>query len=217
VRKDVGAARRRLFDGRANLVVRKLIHPDRIGRRNDASRDEDLDLVRAAPEFFARREPNGVGAVDNLRKPEALAAARVVAGSHVPVSTGLRERFAAEEDARPNDQAFVDRASEAGIGARGVANRRKAAQQRGFEQRPRSVRPQYRVRGVDLADRTARGVGVKVRVDQAGHHGSAADVDAPGMRDLERLRRNLDDLAVANEDVAVRKRRFDAVEDAAVR
>jgi hypothetical protein len=37
------------------------------------------------------------------------------------------------------------------------------------------------------------------------------------MRDLERLRRNLDDLAVANEDVAVRKRRFDAVEDAAVR
>ena len=170
----------------------------------------------AAPQLLARGQSHGVGTVDDLRETERFAAARIVAGTHVAVAAGLRERFSAEEDSRPLDEAFIDRTGQPGVGARGVAHAREAALQRAFEQRPGSMRAQ-RGRGcVDLANGTAGRIRVEMRVDQTRHDEAAACVDEPYVRNVEFLRRDLDDFALAHQNVAVRQRGLDAVEDSAV-
>ena len=66
VGEDVRVPVRRDLDGRRDLAGRELDAVERVGRRDDPARGEELDLRRAAAELLADRPADLVGAVDDL-------------------------------------------------------------------------------------------------------------------------------------------------------
>jgi branched-chain amino acid transport system ATP-binding protein/neutral amino acid transport system ATP-binding protein len=72
----------------------------------------------------------------------AQADQRLLVGPEIAMASGLAQRLARVEEARPHDQAAADRVREAVVGAAGVAQRREAAHQRHLEMAARELRDQ---------------------------------------------------------------------------
>ena len=182
----VGAARRRLLHGGADLVVGILVHPDRIGRRQHAAGDHQLDLVGALAQLLPRRAAHFVRPVGDGRDrpPVAGAAARLEPrrAPHVAVPAALAQRAAREQDARAGDQPLLHGAREARVGAARVAHRREAPVQRRLQVAPR-VLVEERGRHVVEGGHVEGGEqGVEMGVDQAGHQRPPARVDSRRVR-----------------------------------
>ena len=94
VRGSVRAGTVRLFDGRPNLLARVGARRRHRPGRADAAGDEDLHVVRAAPEVFPRAPPHFVHAVVAGERP----AVAVVGGEPTP----------GDQQARPGDHPGLD-------------------------------------------------------------------------------------------------------------
>ena len=118
----------------------------------------------------------------------------------IGVAAGLAQRLAGDEQPRADEQALFHRSLEAPVGAAGVAQRGEAAVQHrahgdgafGGQQGQGHVGEQLQV---DLGQHD-----VDVRVDQAGHQGAVADVDALGVGRGDRAIGDFLDQGVLDED-----------------
>jgi hypothetical protein len=125
------------------------------------------------------------------------------------VAARLRDRFAAEDQPRTGEVAFLDRVGQPVVGTAGVADRRETAQQhRAHElagsRRNVGRRPRFEFREVGCRRRH-----VHVRIDEARHEGHPTQVYRSRIgRHAERAVTDRRDRAVANEH---RARRLDCV------
>jgi hypothetical protein len=119
------------------------------------------------------------------------------------MTAGLDERLAADEETRSFDDLLIDRALEADVGAAEVADRGEPAQKHLLHD-PRRVQRDERIGQSRVVGRVGqRRDDMGVAVDEAGHQGLAAQVDAVGGGILDRLVRNLLDEPVGDADEAI--------------
>jgi hypothetical protein len=162
-------------------------------------------MGRALPDLVAARLKHGRNAVSH--PTEAVHARRLLGvlarATHVAVAAGLRDGMAGEEQAWPDEVAFLDRPRQAPVGSAHVAHRRESSEQHVPEDVARS--------GGDVHRRPAaqeREVGdhrshVDVAVAETGHDDAPAHVDDPPLGRPGRLRGNVGDAAALHYDVNV--------------
>ena len=134
------------------------------------------------------------------------------------MAAGLADRATGDEQARPGEQPLLDRQLVAEIGAAGVADGGEAARQHGAE-------PLGRMRGGERGRDVAGGVeaeadmarhDVDMAVDQAGHQGTAAEIDDPSPRGIEAAVDGDDQAAVDQHVAATDQRARPRIEEAEI-
>jgi hypothetical protein len=195
------------LDGRGDLAGRELDGVERVGRRDDPARREELDLRRAAPELLADGPTDLVGTVDDhvLRdqaRDRCLAVHRLVGGPVVAVAAGLRQHRPRRQDPRPADEPALDRPRPGWLEAARVADRREALVERAVDVRgdPEDVVDQRLVAVVALvADQRE----VDMGVGQARHERRPGAIDLASAADGRALAGAVDrvDLPVADDDI----------------
>src|SRR5712692_4675568 len=109
--EDVGVPRARLLDDRADLLFAVLQVPDRVIRRGDAARGQDLDLSRPFAQLVAGGAAafgNAIGDARESRTPFTAGASddRLGPRPHITVPASLAQGTARGEDARPAAEAL---------------------------------------------------------------------------------------------------------------
>ena len=200
VRGGVGARAIGLLDGGADLVARVGAGRGHAPRRADAARDEDLDMVGAAPQVLARAAADLVHAV--------------VAGERPPVAIVRGEASSRHQEARPGDDPRRDGLPQLEVEEVLLAHDPHGGGARG------EVAPQIRRGGERLGDGAAAELaelvaearhdgGVAVAVDEPGHHEAVAPVDRLRAGRRRRGRRGPDgrDAPVGHDDRGIAQRR----------
>jgi len=166
----VGAGPMRLLDGGADLLARVGARRGHRARRADTAGDEDLHVVRAAPEVLARAAAHLVDAV--------------VAGERSSVAVVSGEAAAGDQEARPGDHARLDGVAHLDVEEVLLAHDPHRRRPRG------EVRAQIGGRG----ERLGHGAAAELAelIAEARHdRGMAVTVDEPGhdesIREVERL------------------------------
>ena len=182
VRRGVAAPLERLEHHGGDLVLAVLVHPDGIRGRGHATRAHDLDEVRAAPEFLARGLDHLGDAVgDDAHRLEGTAgavAAMVVDLAEVAMSPGHGEEAPRIEEAWSPDQPVAEGLREPVVGTARIAHRREPAVERVAQHAGGVCRAVGGPMRLDHLHVHVGGVGMDVRVDQAGHQRPAPQVDA---------------------------------------
>jgi hypothetical protein len=124
--------------------------------------------VRTSAEAVADGHPHRVHAIDHLG-PVRVAAAHVhVHAARVAVAAGLAQCRAGVQVARGRDEAFGDRAGQAGVPAGDVAHGREASTQCGGEPAGPGQGDVAQRAALDAEHVQGDAVRVEVRVDQSG-------------------------------------------------
>ena len=115
---------------------------------------------------------------------------------------GLRDGTAGKVKTRALDEPLLDCHPQAHITARGIAHRREAALQRAFEHFCRVDRHQRRQHMLDHSNAHARGVRMKVAVDQTRHQVTALAIDDLRVGKIAAVGTDFLDLSTFNDDIA---------------
>src|SRR5690606_22239918 len=117
--RDIGAATARFVDDRGDLLLGELQHPDRIARRSDPARHEDLEMMSPLAQCLARGLAHRIDPVDPPGEDTPPAASaellRFMRCADVAVPAALAEGMAAIEQARADHPALLDRPPQAVI------------------------------------------------------------------------------------------------------
>ncbi len=138
-------------------------------RRADAARDEDLDVVGAAPEVLARAAADLVHAV--------------VAGQRPPVAVVRGETSSRHEEPRPGDDARLDGVAQLDVEEVLLAHhphRGRAGGEVAFEVpawRPAPGAPAAAAELAELVAEAGHDRGVAVAVDEPGHDEAIAEIE----------------------------------------
>ena len=109
------------------------------------------------------------------------------------MTPGLGESVPGVEQSRAGNETGVDRARQPVVGAGGIANRSESSLQRRFQVPSGVLCEQGFGHALDRAEIGARGKGVVVRIDQAGHQRATLQIDHLGGRGANGNVRNLRD------------------------
>ena len=130
VRHDIRTSGCGFLHRRADFLVRELIHPQRVRRRQDATGNEQLDLRRALSKLFADGPAHLIGSVHDCAECATIAARanrHGVGRAHVAMPACLRERFAGHQKPGSSDQTLFACADQADISAAGVTHCRESS------------------------------------------------------------------------------------------
>ena len=144
----------------------------------------DLDVRCAAPQFFAHRFANGVGAIGDRRQQIGMIRAaatviqRVIAGPEVAMAAGLRNHASAvEQPGHAIQQSVPDRQRQSDIRATHIAKRGESAIQTAAHKLRGEVRQIGYGRLHHSDNVQSRRVNMNMRVDQPRHQDTAAAID----------------------------------------
>ena len=182
---DIGAPVFGGADGGAKFVLGELADVDGIVAGGDAASCRELQLARPQHQLLAGAFQDFRSAVGHRADARRFGAAerRVAFGRNfvvrakIAMAAGLRDHRAARPDARPGDEAGIDRPLEAEGGAGEVANAGEASRQQALGLRRRREMNIADVGGHQLLQGQRRQHDVIMRVDQPGHEHAAAAVD----------------------------------------
>src|SRR5208282_6726074 len=137
VSEDIGVPGLCLLDDRPHLPLAVLQVPDRVVWRGDAARGQDLDLSRPLSQLVARGAAALRHTVGDAREVDAAFATgtgddRLRPRPDIAMSAGLAQRHPRRENARPADEAVLDRLREPTIRTSRITDRREAALQHAF-------------------------------------------------------------------------------------
>jgi hypothetical protein len=158
----------------------KLIHPERIRRREHTARNKQLDVVRSMMKRLANATPHLVHTVDCRGQRSRIgtrARACLAWRTHVAVAPGLGQRLAANEQARTLNQSIVNGAGETDVAASCIPHCGKSLLQHALQVQARELRHVGRRHAVEARDVEARTIAMEMGIDHAGHECAISQID----------------------------------------